>query len=190
MVNDMNIDNTVYTGAPEKISDRAPYEVRCYEKLASLGIEYTRVDHEHADTIDDCRDIESLLGVPIVKNLFLCNRQKTDFYMLIMPGNKPFKTKFLSAQIGSARLSFADGEDMVKYLDTRPGSASVLGLMNDAENRVRLLIDRDVTAFEFIGCHPCQNTSTLKIKLCDITDKFLPAVGHEPTYVDLPGEIE
>jgi len=186
----MEIDPKLYTGKPYDISLLEKCEIRCYEKLDSLGIEYRRVCHEHADTIEACHAIEEILGAPIVKNLFLCNRQKTAFYLLIMPGDKPFKTKFLSAQIGSARLSFADGTDMERYLGTQPGSASVLGLMNDTDIRVKLLIDRAVTKYEYIGCHPCRNTSTLKLKFDDIIEKFLPAVGHDPTYVDLPYVVE
>ena len=180
----MNIDTTVYTGRPTET--RIPKEERCYELLDSLGISYARVDHEHADTIEACHEIERLLGCEICKNLFLTNRQMTEVWLLLMPGEKPFKTKLLSKQIGSARLSFASAEQMLRYLDITPGSVSVLGLMNDRENKVRLLIDRDLLAQESIGMHPCINTSSLRIKTADILEKLLPAMGHEPTLVDLP----
>ena len=135
-----------------------------------------------------CEEIDKTLEATICKNLFLCNRQKTDFYLLMIPGDKTFKTKELSHQIGSARLSFASPEDMEKYLDITPGSVSVMGLMNDPEGHVKLLIDSDVLKDESFGCHPCINTSSLKIKTSDILEKFLPAVHHEPTIVDLPWE--
>ena len=122
------------------------------------------------------------------KNLFLCNRQKTAFYLLLMPGDKKFKTKELSSQINSARLSSAEAEDMLKYLDIEPGAVSIMGLMNDNECGVRLLVDEDVKAGEYIGCHPCVNTSSLKIKTADLFEKFLPAVGHEAEIVHLVGE--
>ena len=163
------------TGRPENASERLPKEQRCYELLDRLGIEYDRVDHEHADTIEACHEIEKVLCASICKNLFLTNRQQTDFYLLLMPGDKPFKTKLLSKQIGSARLSFGSAEHMEKFLDITPGSVSVLGLMNDTE---------------FIGCHPCINTSTLRFKMSDMTGKLLPAVGHEMTVVELPWEVE
>ena len=159
--------------------------MRTYELLDSLGIEYDRCDHEPAMTMEACEDIDAELGVRMCKNLFLCNRQKTDFYLLLMPADKPFRTKELSSQIGSARLSFASGEDMEKYLDLLPGSASVMGLMNDKDGEVRLLVDRDLICDEYFGCHPCVNTSSLKIKSADIFEKFLPATKHVPTYVDL-----
>ena len=176
-------------GRPDDLSERLPKEQRCYELLDSLGIEYARVDHEHADTIEACHEIESTLGALICKNLFLTNRQQTEFYLLLMPGDKPFKTKLLSKQIGTARLSFASPEHMEQYLDITPGSVSVLGLMNDG-GKVHLVIDQDLLKDEFIGCHPCINTSTLRLRTKDVIGKLLPAVGHEYALVELPWEIE
>lgn len=183
----MFIDRTVYTGRPE--GERLPKELRCYELLDSLGIVYRRVDHEHADTIEACEQVEGLLGSRICKNLFLCNRQQTDFYLLLMPGEKPFKTKLLSHQLGVSRLSFAGPEQMEQYLDITPGSVSVLGLMNDTEKKVRLLIDRDLLAEEFFACHPCINTSSLRFTTAELLEKILPALGHTPSFVDLPWEL-
>ena len=184
----MRIDKTVYRGRPQE--RRIPKEERCYELLDRLGIEYRRVDHEHADTIEACREVEGLLGCKICKNLFLTNRQQTDFYLLIMPGEKPFKTKLLSKQIGSARLSFASPEHMEQYLDITPGSVSVLGLMNDRDHAVRLLVDRDLLREEFFGCHPCINTSSLRFETKALLETLLPAMGHEPSFVELPWEVE
>ena len=176
-------------GRPADFSGRLPKEQRCYELLDSIGVEYARVDHEHADTIEACHEIESTLGALICKNLFLTNRQQTEFYLLLMPGDKPFMTKLLSKQIGTARLSFASPEHMERYLDITPGSVSVLGLMNDG-GKVHLVIDRDLLKDEFIGCHPCINTSTLRLRTEDVIGKLLPAVGHEYSLVELPWEIE
>lgn len=163
-------------------------EMAVYELLDRLEISYQRVDHEAAATVDDCHDVDEALGIHICKNLFLCNRQKTDFYLLMMPGLKKFKTKELSAQLGVSRLSFAEAEYMEEFLDITPGSVSVLGLMNDREHRVRLLVDRELLQDEFVGCHPCVNTSSLKLRMKDILEKFLPHVGHEYTAVELVGE--
>ena len=178
----------LYKGRPENTDGRQEREIRVYDCLDKLGIEYDRTDHEHADTMEACNEIDEVLNVLICKNLFLCNRQKTDFYLLMMPGDKPFKTKELPAQIGSARLSFASEEFMVEYLDIHPGAVSVMGLMNDTDNHVRLLIDEDVLKGEYIGCHPCVNTSSLKIRTKDIVETFLPAVHHDMTVVKLTGE--
>ena len=184
----MTIDPTVYTGRPS--DRRTEREERCYELLERLGISYLRVDHEHADTIEACHAIEKLLGCEICKNLFLTNRQQTELWLLLMPGDKPFKTKLLSRQIGSARLSFASPEQMLQHLDLTPGSVSVLGLMNDREGKVRLLIDRDLLTQEAIGMHPCLNSSSLRIATTDLLGKILPAMHHEPTFVELPWEAE
>ena len=180
--------NTLYHGRPEDVSDRLEKEIACYELLDSLGVSYDRVDHDFADTIEACEAVEQVLGEKICKNLFLCNRQKTSFYLLMMPGDKPFKTKELSHQLGIARLSFASPEDMEQYLDCTPGSSSIMGLANDTENKVQLLMDEDVKAGEYLGCHPCINTSSLKLRTADVLEKFLPAVHHAPIFVHLTGE--
>ncbi len=178
----------LYNGRPENTEGRLPREIRTYDFLDQLGIEYKRTDHVAAGTMEDCKDIDSILGVVICKNLFLCNRQKTKFYLLLMPGDKVFKTKELSAQIGSARLSFAEADAMLKYLDIEPGAVSVMGLMNDVNHEVQLLIDEDVLKGEYFGCHPCVNTSSLKLKTEDMIGKFLPATGHDYLKVKLVGE--
>ena len=177
-------------GRPVDTTGRLDKEIRTYDLLDSLGVEYDRVDHAPAMTMEDCKEVDEILESIVCKNLFLCNRQKTQFYLLMMPGDKPFKTKLLSKQIGSARLSFGSAEHMEKFLDITPGSVSVLGLMNDTENCVKLLVDADLLKDEFIGCHPCINTSTLRFKMSDMTGKLLPAVGHEMTVVELPWEVE
>ena len=160
-------------------------EMEVYELLDKLYIEYLRLDHEPTATIEDCHDVDKQLGIHICKNLFLCNTQKTNFYLLMMPGEKKFLTKVLSSQIGSARLSFAGAEYMDKFLSIEPGAVSIMGLMNDKEQNVRLLIDEDVLKEEYIGCHPCVNTSSLKIKTADVLEKFLPYTGHDYTVVKL-----
>ena len=179
----MHIDPTVYTGRPS--DQRIPQEEAVYDKLEELGLDFARVDHDHADTMEDCLKIESVLGAKICKNLFLCNRQQTEFYLLMMPGDKPFKTKFLSAQLGCSRLSFADENHMRDYLSTIPGSVSALELLFDQENKVRLVIDRDLMKDAYISGHPGISTSTIRLKKEDLL-RYVQAVGHEPTYIDLP----
>ena len=174
-------------GRPADATNRLPKEIRCYDLLDSLGIEYGRVDHEPAMTMEACEIIDRTLGATMCKNLMLCNRQCTVFYILLTPGEKVFKTSELSKKIGSSRLSFAKGEYMEEFLDITPGSLSILGLMNDREKRVNLLIDEDVLKGEYIGIHPCMNTSSLRIKTADMMEKLIPAMGHEPTIVSLVG---
>ena len=167
---------------------KTPREDRCYDLLDRLDISYDRVDHAPADTIALCHQVETVLGCPICKNLLLTNRQQTDFYLLLLPGDKVFKTKYLSKALGCSRLSFATGEQMEALLDTAPGSLSVLGLGNDSEQRVRLVIDSPVLEGPQIGCHPCKNTSTLRFSTRDLLDKLLPALGRTPVIVALPTE--
>ena len=172
-------------GRPTDIQGRLDKEIRVYDFLDSLGVSYQRIDHEAAMTMEACEEIDRTLEATICKNLLLCNRQETQFYLLMLPGDKVFKTKNLSAQIGSSRLSFAKAEYMEHYLDITPGSLSVLGLMNDKDRMVRLLIDEDVLTGEYIGCHPCINTSSLRLRTKDLAEKIIPAMGHEPTIVKL-----
>lgn len=178
-------------GRPQNCENRLEREVRVYDLLDSLGVRYERVDHEEAMTMEACGEIDRVLGedvdddVAICKNLFLCNRQATEFYLLLMPGDKPFKTKYLSAQIGSSRLSFASAEHMEKYLGVTPGSVTVMGLMNDEEGKVKLLIEEDVLKGKYFACHPCINTSSLRFTTSDLMEKVIPALGHEPRTVEL-----
>lgn len=181
----MYINDTVYTGRPA--DRRTDAEEAIYDKLDELSISYIRVDHDHADTMEDCRIIEEKLGARICKNLFLCNRQQTQFYLLMMHGEKPFKTKFLSAQLGCARLSFADADHMAEYLHTTPGSVSALELMFDAQHHIQLVIDKPLMDDEYISAHPGLSTSTLRLTREDLL-KFVQATGHEPVIVDLPVE--
>ena len=175
----------LHQGKPENYKERLPKEQRVYDFLDALGIDYHRVDHQPAMTMDACLEVDKTLQAKMCKNLLLCNRQCTDFYILLMPGDKPFKTSVLSKQIGSSRLSFADGSYMEQFLDITPGSLSVLGLMNDHDMRVKLLIDADVLSGEYIGVHPCINTSSLRIRTADLVEKIIPALGHAPTMARL-----
>lgn len=172
-------------GRPADTAGRLEKEIRTYDLLDRLGVEYEKIDHEPAMTMEDCKEVDQLLEAVICKNLFLCNRQKTAFYLLMIPDTKVFHTKDLSAQIGSARLSFAKPEYMEEFLDITPGSVSVMGLMNDKEHRVQLLIDEDVLDGEYIGCHPCINTSSIRFKVKDLIEKVIPAMGHDFVKVKL-----
>ena len=175
-------------GRPVDCSHRLSKEIRVYDFLDHLGISYGRVDHEAAMTMEACVEIDKAMDTAMCKNLFLCNRQCTEFYLLMLPGDKIFKTKELSKQIGSSRLSFGSGEYMEMLLDITPGSLSVLGLMNDKENKVQLLIDEELLTAEYIGCHPCVNTSSLKLQTMDLLNTIIPAMNHEMRTVCLAAE--
>jgi Ala-tRNA(Pro) deacylase len=176
----------LHHGRPDQMAGREDREIRVYDFLDSLGIEYWQTDHEkRANTMADCKEVDAVLEATICKNLFRCNRQKTDFYLLMMPGDKPFKTKEIPPQIGSARLSFAPEEKMTEFLDIHPGAVSVMGLMNDQENHVQLLVDEGLKQVPRIAFHPCDNTHTLAMNTADFFEKFLPAVGHAPRFVEI-----
>lgn len=175
----------LYNGRPEDTSGRKEKEIKVYDILDSLNIPYIRADHEAVMTMEACEEIDKALGMEICKNLFLCNRKKTSYYLLLMPGNKALKTKELSQQIPTTRLSFASGEDMETYLNVTPGSATVMGLIFDPENKVQLLVDEDLLKLEEFGCHPCVNTSSIKMKTADVFDKFLKEIHHDYIMVKL-----
>ena len=181
-----------YTG-PETTKDpidRIPEELACYDLLDRLGVLYTRVDHSQADTIEACHRVEQVLGWPICKNLFLCNRQKTQFYLLMLEGDKVFKTKDLSKQLGVSRLSFAGPDDLQEILNLQPGSVTVLALKNDKTNMVQLVMDKPIREGAYVSCHPCISTSTVNFSMADLLEKVLPAVNHSPIVVDLPLDAE
>ena len=180
---DIHLDHTIYTARPT--DKRLPKEERVYGLLERLGVPFERVDHDAVGTIEGCAEIEKLLDIEICKNLFLRNSKGDQYYLLMLPGGKHLVTKDLAKKIGSTRLSFGTPEKMEEYLDITPGSVSVLGLMNDHENNIQLLVDNDIKKWEYFGCHPCINTSSLKIKTADLFSKILPAVGHEPVFVDI-----
>ena len=180
----MIIGPNIYSTRPEK--KRTPIEEQCYDFLEKFHVPFERVDHEQANTIEACLEVEKILGCEICKNLLLTNRQMTDLYLLLMPGSKPFLTKYLSRQLNCARFSFATADQMFTHLGVTPGSVSVLGLIHDKDNSVRLLIDSDLLSDEYLGCHPCMNTSSLKLRMVDILQIVIPATNHKITYVDLP----
>ena len=179
----------IYKGRPTGNDGRSEVEIKTYDFLDKLGMSYETVCHEAAYTMEQCQKVQNAMpDAPICKNLFLCNRQQTQFYLLMLPGDKHFKTKLLSAELGCARLSFADEQHMIDLLGIHPGSVSPMGLMNDEEKKVLLVVDEDLLDSEHFGCHPCINTATMKLRLQDLLEKFVPATGHEYRVVTLKTE--
>ena len=158
--------------------------------LETLRIPYRMVEHPAAGAMEDLVAVEERLGVRICKNLFLCNRQKTVFYLLLIPADKRFKTSVVSKLIGSSRLSFGEEDKLYELLGVRPGSITPLGLVFDEAHQVNLLIDREVLALEEIGMHPLVNTASIAMKTEDMMKVYFPFTGHEPQILDIPGETE
>ena len=179
---------TIETGRPADCSGRPEKECAVYDLLERLDISFTRADHPAAFTMEECEAVSQALHTPICKNLFLCNRQKTAFYLLLLPASKPFRTKEITAQLGCARLSFAGEEQLASLLHLTPGSATIFGLQYDTENRVQLVVDRDLLDEAYFGCHPCTNTSTIRLKTSDVFDRLTHALHHDYTLVTLKGE--
>ena len=177
----------IYTTAPS--GGLSPEQRQVFDTLAELGIPFERVEHDWANTMEDCKAVSAVLGVDVCKNLVLCNRQKTQFYLLCMPSGKPFHTKDLSHQLGCARLSFAPPEAMEELLRVHPGSASILSLLFDRDRRVQLVMDRETKECDYFSCHPCESTGTLKLRTKDVLEVFLPHTGHQPVTVELPWEL-
>ena len=179
---------TIETGRPADCSGRPEKECTVYDLLERLDIPFTRADHPAAFTMEECEAVSQALHTPICKNLFLCNRQKTAFYLLLLPASKPFRTKEITAQLGCARLSFAGEDQLASLLHLTPGSATIFGLQYDTENRVQLVVDRDLLDEAYFGCHPCINTSTIRLKTSDVFDRLTHALHHDYTLVTLKGE--
>ena len=158
--------------------------------LETLRIPYRMVEHPADGAMEDLVAVEERLGVRICKNLFLCNRQKTVFYLLLIPADKRFKTSVVSKLIGSSRLSFGEEDKLYELLGVRPGSITPLGLVFDEAHQVNLLIDREVLALEEIGMHPLVNTASIAMKTEDLMNVYFPFTGHEPQILDIPGETE
>ncbi|MDR1630914.1 MAG: prolyl-tRNA synthetase associated domain-containing protein [Oscillospiraceae bacterium] len=182
------VDRQLYIGRPKTNDDLFENEIKTYDLLDRLHIPFERASHESAKTIADCGEIEAVLGGGICKNLFLTDSRKTQFFLLLMPGDKPFKTAVVSKILGTSRLSFGPEEQMTEYLRLLPGSVSVMGLQFDADQKVRLLIDKEVADASVIRCHPCRNTATLNIKTTDLFEKILPAISHDPLILEIPRE--
>lgn len=172
-----------FTTAPT--DERIATEKKVYELLAKLKIPYERVDNEVVETMEECEEIDRALGAEIRKSIFLCNKKKTSFFLVVVPAKKALDTSALEKKIGVSHLSFASGELMEEHLGTKPGSASVMGLINDEDDYVQLIIDKEVAEDEWFGCNPGINTSHLKMKTSDLLNKFLPQIRHKAKVIDL-----
>lgn len=177
-----------YIGHPACTGKESEAERNTYRFLDAHGISYETFRHEAVFTMEDCAQMEKAIGAPICKNLFLCNRQQTQFYLLMLPRDKTFKTKLLSSELACARLSFADESHMTGMLGIHPGAVSPMGLINEKQENVSLVIDRELLSSEWFGCHPCVNTATLKLRMDDLLGKIVPATGHSYKIVTLKTE--
>lgn len=173
----------IKTGAPDK--EKHGLEGKVHQLLNELKIDFWWVDNDEVSSMEECIEINNSLGAEIVKTVFLCNRQKTIFYLMILPPNKPFDSKAFSAAMNAPRLSFASGELMEQYLGVTPGSATIMGLINDTDNNIELVIDKDIAEKEWFACNPGTNKSHIKLKTSDLLGKVLPSINHIPKVISL-----
>ena len=156
-----------------------------YEALEKLQIPFERVDTDEAVTMEDCAAINEKLNMDMVKTLFLCNRQQTDFYLLVTTGDKPFRSKNFSNALGVSRVSFAPVESMESMLGTKIGATTIFSSLLDDKNRVRVVFDRDVLFKKWYGCSDGTTTGYMKLRTDDIYQRFLPFTKHIPTVIEV-----
>lgn len=135
--------------------------------------------------MEECKEVDQALQTEIRKSIFLCNQKKTSFFLVVLPADKQLDTATLGKKIGVSKLSFAPEADMEKYLGQKPGAASVMGLVNDEDEYVQLIVDKEVADEEWFGCNPGINTAHLKMKTEDLLKKFLPKIYHKAKIVEL-----
>jgi Ala-tRNA(Pro) deacylase len=174
-----------------EISEVAPatyksdLQKRVFGALNDLHIPFQRVDTDEAITMDDCVMIDQRLQMKMVKTLFLCNRQQTEFYLFITCGDKSFRSKDFSHALGISRVSFAPAEMLLTMLHTHVGAATVLSMLEDDDNRVKVVMDKDVTAEEWYGCSDGTTTGYMKLRTDDVMNVFLPFVHHQATVIEV-----
>lgn len=168
-------------------TDKTPErrEKLALDALNALGIKYAYFQHAPAKTMDDCKGLDDALGLPVhCKNLFLTNRQKTEFFLLLIGADKRFVTANISKQIGKSRLSFGDDELLLERLNLLPGAVGPLSLIFDTDNAVTLLVDEDLRSGRMCF-HPNVNTASVAMDSADFYGVFLPSVRHEPLFVHI-----
>lgn len=173
----------VIKGAPEAYKTETQRLI--YDQLMRSGIEYSRVDNDPAISVDDCEEISERLGAPTVKTLFVANRQLTKFYLVVMPGHKPFITRDFTAALGVSRVSFVKPEILMEMLGLEVGSATPLAIVADKGQSIRLVIDHEVTDRERMLIPDGTTTCYMNIRSEDLLTKYLPSIGCIPDIVTM-----
>lgn len=173
----------VMTTAPE--DERGALETKVYQELERLNISYERVDNDTVETMEECVEISEKLGAEIRKTIVCCNRQKTEFFLVVLPASKRFDSKLFAAMMRTARVSFASAEDMESLIGLTPGEASVMGILNDPEAKIKVVVDKAVADAEWFACNPGANTTHIRFKTKQLLDTFLPAENHKAEIIML-----
>lgn len=157
---------------------KTPLQEMTYKFLSENNIEFSRVDNDEAVTMEDCIEIDKALDMKTVKTLFLCNRQKTQFYLFVTEGDKPFVTKDFSSALGISRVSFASAEMLDEIIGTKVGATTIFGVLREQAQEVRVVFDKAVCESEWFGCSDGTTSCYMKLKTDDILNKLLPSSGH------------
>ncbi len=173
----------IFTTSPEEYKNKIQEIV--YRTLDELSISYERVETDEAITMEDCIEIDKKLNMKMVKTLFLCNRQETNFYLYITTGDKKFDSKKFSQELEISRVSFAKEGKMNEMLGTRIGAATIFSSLIDNDLKVQIVIDKDVLNEEYYGCSDGTTTGYMKIKTDDIINKVLPYSKHKETIIEM-----
>ena len=171
----------ILTAPPATFS--SPLQRKVYETFSALGIKYGRVDTDPGLTMEDCRHIDAKIGVRIVKTIFLCNRQQTEFYLYVTTDDKPFVTREFCGSLGIPRVSFASAEKLWELTGVRVGATTILSAILPQAAGVHLVMDRSVAEGEWFACTDGTATCFVKIRTKDLLERYLPASGHDLTWI-------
>ena len=173
----------VKQGRPEDFDKRPEKEQRVYEFLDELGIDYLYLDHQEEFSMGDAADADEAIGVVGAKNVFLRDKKRRNYFLILVNGTKRIDLKPISELTGIKKLTFCHEDDLDEVLGLTPGAVTPLGLLNDPEGRVQLIIDESLQDEELFAMHPCVNTVTIRMSNQDFMNTVIPAMGHEPIFV-------
>ena len=158
-----------------------------FARLDALQVPYTRHEHAPAHTIEDCLRLPyAAPDLTICKNILLCNRQQTEFYLYITLPDKPFRTGTVSKLLGASRLSFAPADALHRLMQLESGSLAPFGLWFVSGVSMHFAVDNDVRATRRIAFHPCDNTATVIFDQQDFWARVVPDCGIAPQFIDVP----
>ena len=151
----------------------SPLQELVYKTFDAKGIPFTRVDTDPGITMEDCQHIDAKIGVRIVKTVFLCNRQQTEFYLYVTSDDKPFVTRDFCGALGIPRVSFASAEKLWELTGVKVGATTILSAILPSAKEIHLVMDADIAQAEWFACTDGTATCFVKIRTSDLRDKYL-----------------
>jgi Ala-tRNA(Pro) deacylase len=156
-----------------------------YAFLDSKGIRYQRYDHPAVFTVEEANRLVPDMPAAHTKNLFLRDEKGRRHFLIVVAANKKVDLRQLSGVLKSSKLSFGSPDRLGKHLGVEPGAVTVLAVVNDADHKVEVFIDRDLWRADALRCHPLVNTATLSVPREGI-ERLLEATGHHYQLIDVP----